>query len=104
MARSKPVTIGKLHFATKTDAINYVKIILNGQPLKTPIRGPENNEVLRALVTMHPRAAEKIGPGIQHFTVEHALHGTRCFYITRVDGTRTDFSYLKCLRGRDESV
>lgn len=37
--------------------------------------------------------------GVKHFTVENAKGGTRCFYVTRVDGLRSDFSFMKCLRG-----
>lgn len=99
MGRSKPVSIGDWHFETQAQALAYVKKILNSQPLKTPITGVDIDSLLRALLELHPRAVEKMGAGVQHFTVEPARHGTRCFYITRVDGTRTDFSYLKCVRG-----
>jgi len=27
------------------------------------------------------------------------MPGTRCFDLTRYDGTKTDFSYFKCSRG-----
>jgi hypothetical protein len=99
MGRNKPTSIGDWHFETQAEALGYAKKLLNRSPLKTPITGVDNNSFLRSLVGLHPRAAQKIGVGIQHFTVEPAVHGTRCFYITRVDGTRTDFSYLKCVRG-----
>ncbi len=39
-----------------------------------------------------------IGAGVKHFTVENAKGGTQCFYITRVDGSREDFSTGKCLK------
>lgn len=100
MARSKPLTIGNNHFATQTEAEDFIKQLLNGQSLKTVIPEPYHS-FLCALVALHPRATEKIGAGVKHFTVEHALHGTRCFYITRVDGTKTDFSTGKCVRGRE---
>lgn len=48
-------------------------------------------------VSRRPHAAKKAGAGIKHFTVEPATHGTRCFYITRADGSKTDFSYFKCV-------
>ena len=35
----------------------------------------------------------------KHFTVEKSIGGTQCFYITRVDGTKEDFSFGKCLKG-----
>jgi hypothetical protein len=52
------------------------------------------------LLNKHARASEKIGVGVKHFTVEKAKGGTQCFYITRLDGSRFDFSFMNCLRGR----
>jgi hypothetical protein len=98
MGRAKPVTIGEKSFGTRNDANGFIQELLNDQPLKVAIPEPHHS-FLCSLVSRHPNVAEKVGPGIQHFTVEPALHGTRCFYLTRVDGTKTDFSYLKCVRG-----
>jgi hypothetical protein len=100
MARSKPLTIGDKHFGTQTQAKDFIQELLNSQPLKAVIPEPHHS-FLHALVALHPHAAEKIVAGVEHFTIEPALHGTRCFYLTRVDGTKTDFSTGKCLRGRE---
>lgn len=100
MSRSKPLTIGEKRFETQKAANLFIKELLNGQPLKAAIPEPHYS-FLCALISRHPRAAEKIGSGIGRFTVERALHGTRCFYLTRVDGSRTDFSYFKCTRGSE---
>jgi len=51
------------------------------------------------LLKKHKRTAENIGAGVKHFTVKNAKGGTRCFYITRVDGSRDDLSIGKCLKG-----
>ena len=98
MGRRKPITVGTKSFKTQTEANNFIKELLNTQPLKTPIPEPHHS-FLCSLVELHPRASEKIGAGIKHFTVEHAIHGTRCFYLTRIDNTKTDFSAGKCVRG-----
>jgi hypothetical protein len=98
MPRSKPLTIGGQHFQTQKAANLFLQELLNGQPLKVAIPEPHHS-FLCALISRHPRAAEKIGGGIDHFTVEPATYGTRCCYLTRVDGTRTDFSFFKCTRG-----
>jgi hypothetical protein len=50
---------------------------------------------------MHPRAKEKIGKGIDHFTVEYSVRGRRCFCLTRIDGTKTDFSFFACVQGSE---
>lgn len=96
----KPVDIGTMRFRTQTAAVFFFRELLNSQPLKVPIPEPHHS-FLCDLLSAHPRAKEKVGTGIQCFTVEHALHGTRCFYITRVDGSRTDFSFYKYVRGRE---
>jgi hypothetical protein len=100
MGRAKPVTIGERSFGTRNDANGFIQELLNDQPLKVAIPEPHHS-FLCSLISRHPHVTEKVGPGIQHFTVEPALHGTRCFYLTRVDGTKTDFSYLKCVRGNE---
>lgn len=100
MGQSKPITIGNKLFKTQSEANAVIKELLNSQPLKTPIPEPHHS-FLRSLLDLHPRAKAKIGAGLKHFTVEHAKGGTRCFYITRVDGTRDDFSTGKCVRGSE---
>lgn len=97
MGKRKPVTIGDRHFETRDAANTYISELLNSQALMTVIPEPHHT-FLSALLAMHPRAAEKIGAGVRHFTVEPAKGGTRCFYLTRVDGTRDDFSTSKCIR------
>jgi len=96
MSRSKPLSIGGLPFDTQSAAKFSIRQLLNSQPVKEVISEP-NHSFLRALVSRHPQAAEKVGLGVRHFTVEHAVHGTLCFYLTRVDGTKTNFSYIKCV-------
>lgn len=98
--RLDSLTIGEESFHTQRAAELFIQRLRNSQPLKTPIPEPHHS-FLCALVARHPQAAGKAGAGIQHFTVELAMHGTRCFYLTRVDGTKTDFSYFKCLRGEE---
>ena len=98
MSRIKPLSVGEEHFKTRKVANSFIRELLNRQRLSEPIPEPHHS-FLCALISRHPLATEKVGVGIQHFTVEHAAYGTRCFYLTRVDGSITDFSYLKCVRG-----
>src|SRR4051812_17026359 len=100
MPRRKTLTIGGVPFETQKAADLFVKELLNSQPLKEAIPEPHHS-FLCALVSRHPSAIEKVGAGVHHFSVEFAAHGTRCFYLTRVDGTRTDFSYFKCVRSSE---
>lgn len=62
----------------------------------------DDADLLLALLMRHPRAEVKIGPGISHFSVGTSVHSltgqqTQHFVLHRVDGTCSDFSYLKCL-------
>lgn len=100
MMRNKQITIGEMSFKNHSEAKAYIKELLNSQQLKHPIPEPDHS-FLAALVARHPDSAAKIGAGIKHFTVEPAAHGTHCFYITRVDGSRDDFSTKKCFGGSE---
>lgn len=92
--------IGTHTFDTQAAAVRFIQEVLYRHPLLEPIKG-DDHAFLLELLKKHPGAAEKIGSGVEHFTVETAKGGTKCFYITRIDGSRSDFSFKKCLRGRD---
>jgi hypothetical protein len=96
----KPITIGRWTFDSQAAAIKHIQEVLYRRSLLALIDGDDHEFVL-ALLSKHARAAEKIGVGVKHFTVEKAKGATQCFYITRLDGSRSDFSYMNCLRGRD---
>ena len=97
MRRRKPLTIGQSSFETRNAASRFVEDLLYSQPLNVAIPEPHHS-FLTALITKHPRAEEKVGKGIDRFTVEYAVRGRRCFCLTRIDGTKTDFSFFECLR------
>lgn len=57
-----------------------------------------DQDYLVELLHRHPHADRKIGPGIRRIGIWNVPPwGKRGFYIERIDGTRTDFSYPKCL-------
>lgn len=97
MGKSKPQSIGSRTFDTKDAAIEFIQGILYRYDLRVPITGNDHDFVME-LLKKHSKAAEKIGMGVKHFTIEPAKGGTRCFYLTRIDGSRDDFSFLKCLK------
>jgi hypothetical protein len=53
---------------------------------------------LSDLLALHPDSAAKIGPGVRSFSVRPDGYGKRCFWLTRTDGTETDWSFVSCLR------
>jgi len=99
MSRGKQLKIGQRSFETRSAATRFVEDLLYGQPLRVIIQEPHHS-FLRALISRHPRLEEKIGTGIRHFTVEYSVRGRRCFCLTRIDGTKTDFSFYECVWGR----
>lgn len=90
---------GQFHRAVplKKDKHAKAKNVLNDATINTPLDGREFNVAL-AVLAGHPDLTEKVGAGVIAVDVRMALYGTRCFHVTRVDGTSTDFSYLKCLQ------
>jgi hypothetical protein len=102
MSRGKQLTIGQRSFETRNAARRFVHDLLYDQPLKATIQEPHHS-FLKALISRHPRADEKIGKGIDHFTVENSIRGGRCFCLTRTDGTKTDFTFFECVQGRESA-
>lgn len=90
------VQVGSETFKTKKALGERVRAILYGASIGVELDAAEHSFLL-ALLGRHPNAAKKIGPGVRAFRVTASLYGNRCFEILRVDGTETDFSYLKCV-------
>ncbi len=91
-------TIGGHTFPTTTAAEEFIQTLLHARPLREIVAEPDHS-FLCDLLSRHPDAAEKIGTGVRHFTAEPSKGGKRCFYVTRVDDSKMDFSTGKCLRG-----
>ena len=92
------VDVGGEVFPTKRALIDRSRKILYGHALWVPLPA-EDVAFLCALLARHRSADKKIGAGVA--TIQVAVvppYETRGFEIMRVDGTRTDFSFLECLR------
>jgi hypothetical protein len=92
------ITIGEKTFRTKELARVACQELLKKYRPGQVVNVVEDSMFLWALVQRHPRASEIIGIGINHFFVEADAFGGQHFSVSRVDGTRDHFSYLKCLR------
>ncbi len=95
----KPVQVGGLNFASKGEAEDYFRSILYRFDIGQRIPEPEATE-LEWLLERHSEAADKIGVGVEHFSIRDAIFGTRCFELVRTDGSKTDFSFKNCVDGR----
>lgn len=95
---AKPITIGPLDFAKKSDALAYLKTMLHRYDVGDKVSDADER-VLRAALALHPEAKAKIGGGIANFSVRSADFGTKCFWLNRIDGTTEKFSYSACVYG-----
>lgn len=95
------LTIAGQHFNSPTAVASYVRELLWDQPLNVPFNGTVD-AFLREWIQYHPRATEKVGPGVDCFLIqEHTDYGrpSRAIQIRRTDGTLADCSYKEPSRG-----
>jgi len=57
----------------------------------------EDELFIRELILSHPDAEQKVGIGVMAVRVMATRWGGKAFVIVRRDGSRTDFSFRKCL-------
>ncbi len=98
MARGKPVELATRNFATQTHATNFFKAMLGRYVPGDRVSDADCLD-LAALLERHTEYKQKIGCGLDHFTVMMTEHGTQCFRIERTDGSGIGFSYPHCVRG-----
>jgi hypothetical protein len=96
---SIPLEIGALPFPTKDAAKEHFRNILYRHVIGSRIPDPDAT-ALSWLLERHPEFDQKIGVGIEYFSVRDAIYGTRCFEIVRTDGSKTDFSFGSCVHGK----
>jgi len=68
--------------------------------LKKGIISEEDTTFLLKLIEGHPDYDSKVGCGIEGFCIKRTYWNNNCFFIKRLDGTETDFSYSVCLKPR----
>lgn len=83
-------------YSSKAEVKRKVQTILNKYPLNIWIN-KEDSEMLLDLLTLHKEYESKKGVGICGFKVQEMEWKQRGFVLYRIDGSHTDFSYLKCL-------
>lgn len=81
-----------------TESIAKAKEILNKYDIGESLCGSDFKIIISILI-QHPEAGDKIGCGVARFdVVREEVYGHRRFEIVRTDGTRQDFSYIKCIQ------
>lgn len=89
-----PVTLGPKYFAKKGDAIAFLNAMLSRYDVGDRVSA-DDAVILEAALARHPEAIERVGAGVESFSVRSADYGTKCFWVNRVDGTTGKFSHKK---------
>jgi hypothetical protein len=93
------IDTAKLPRGWKKTATECCQRIARDTPDNQPVT-EQNAEFLGLLLTLHPCAEEKIGPGVAYFTAGPiGSYRTRGFTVHRTDGSSTDFSWRECIKG-----
>ena len=88
------VQIGDKTYATKKDALNHYKNILNSYDFGETISRDNLSDLLDLLET-HPNVIEKVGVGIESIRIVKLKYSTKAFELVRLDGSTEYFSYTK---------
>jgi len=93
-------------FKTKQKIVNYLRHHLNYKcELGKPIEDVELNELLFELVSIHYWSDGLIGCGVDYFFVDKCPvypAKNKTFCIKRIDGSVSNFSYLKAIHGKQQ--
>lgn len=96
MARGKPVVLDTIEFKNQGLALEFFKAMLNRY---VPGERVTHDDALHlaGLFKRHHDYTSKVGTGIDHFGVMPGDYGSQCFCIIRTDGSKEDFSYIRCV-------
>ena len=96
MVRNK-VYLAGCEYASLTEARNYAKAILDKHNSGDLVTDDET-KFLQAAIALRgaEKLKKKIGAGIESIFIDCNDSGDKAFFIRRIDGSETDFSYIKC--------
>jgi hypothetical protein len=90
-------------FKSKAEALALCKGMLaryrNGESINE-----QDSRLLQDLLQRHPEARQKVGCGVKRFFRDRTSQGTSCFWLERLDGSCTDFSYKSCVNAKGNSL
>jgi hypothetical protein len=87
----KAIEIGEKEFASKKEALNHYKAILNSYDYGETLKPNDFYDILDLLYT-HPNVIEMIGVGIDKVRVAKLKYDIKSFEILRIDGSTGYFS------------
>jgi hypothetical protein len=92
------IQIGEKSFASKEEAKKAIQTILYRYKPRQEF-SPEDAEFIVDVVSLHPEADTKIGPGVKAvFACNVEGYSSRGFFLRRSDESIEQFSFNKCLR------
>lgn len=100
---AKPVLLPSRTFSRKGDAEAFFSEMLNRYE-DGEIVTIDDGALLYELLLRHPHADEKIGCGVADFTRLKTEQASSSFHIIRVDGSKTDFSFYRCIDGKSPTL
>jgi Protein of unknown function (DUF3223) len=92
----KNIELGTLKFESKKALLEHCRAVLHRYEFGARV-AQDDAAFLLLLLERHRERDQKVGAGVSHFTVATALPAGRCFLIHRIDGSVTDFSFMKCI-------
>jgi hypothetical protein len=91
--------VGGERFKSKAALTERVRKILYSYPFEEELQ-PDDFAFMSSLLLRHTESTRKIGVGLAKMKVMPGLHKTRCFFLIRIDGTESDFSFVNCINGK----
>ena len=94
----KGIYLGHKKFKSLTELKDYFGKYLKAAALGQTVEEPEAS-LLKELLRYHANADKKLGE-LDHFEVNYhpEYKDTKCFLVIKQDGTKEDFSYVKCVK------
>ncbi|NRA59965.1 MAG: DCL family protein [Psychrobium sp.] len=94
---ARVIIFGSFQFKTKKAATDEIRRRINAYKTSEILKQADRL-FFEALFKLHDGHGKKIGVGIKHIQVERDFNNNRCLYIHRIDGTKTDISWVHCVR------
>ena len=97
-------------FNSKKEALKHFKDMLHRYSDGDRIQSPDNQDLsglLNRYDSFIDRGCSKIGAGISHFSRKRNVFNgfsSPSFWVHRVDGSSTDFSYITAINGKEQTV
>lgn len=94
---SKPIAFGLYVYETLKECSTECRTRISKYSVGDTLND-DDSEFFKQLFTLHPEHKKKKGVGIKALTYEADGMGNNCLWILRLDGSKEDISWRKCVR------